>query len=85
MSLKVNSITEVIMSQITARLPDEMVDALDRAASSLQRTRADVIRQAIEGYLEDFTDISIALERLRDPSDECIDWQEVRSALLDSD
>lgn len=73
------------MPQITARLSDELVDALDTAASTLHRSRADVIRQAVESYLEDFADISIALDRLRDPSDECIDWQEARSALLGSD
>ena len=36
------------MSQITARLPDEIVDALDRAALTLHRSRAAIIRQAIE-------------------------------------
>ncbi|MDT8442732.1 MAG: ribbon-helix-helix protein, CopG family [Desulfuromonadales bacterium] len=73
------------MSQITARLPDEVVQALDRAAQTLHRSRADIIRQAIEAYIEDFDDISVALERLRDPSDESIDWQEARRALLDQD
>lgn len=73
------------MSQITARLPDEVVSALDHAAKTLNRTRADVIRQAIETYLEDFDDISVALERLRDPADESVDWEEVRRALFSAD
>lgn len=73
------------MSQITARLPEEMINALDRAAGALHRTRADVIRQAIEAYLEDFDDLSLSLERLRDPADETIDWQEARRALLSED
>ncbi|SFD84156.1 YlcI/YnfO family protein [Nitrosomonas sp. Nm166] len=47
------------MSQIiSARLPDELVAALDEAAAKLHRTRADVIRQAVEYYLDDFEDIS---------------------------
>jgi len=70
------------MSQITARLPDTVLSALDQAARTLHRTRADVIRQAIEAYLEDFGDLSIALERLQDPTDESLDWEEARSALL---
>ena len=70
------------MSQITARLPDEVVSALDRAAQVLHRSRADIIRQAIEAYIEDFEDISMAIERLRDPSDEMVDWQEAKRALL---
>ena len=85
MSLTFNDFTEVIMSQVTARLPDEIVAALDRAANQLKRTRADVIRQAIEVYIEDFDDLAVALQRLRDPADESIDWQEARRALLAED
>jgi len=73
------------MSQVTARLPDEVVAALDRAAQELHRSRADIIRQAIEAYIEDFDDLSIAIQRLRDPLDESVDWQEARRALLAED
>jgi len=73
------------MSQITARLPDELVEALDRAARDLSRSRAEVIRQAIERYLEDFVDIAQAVERLRDPADPVLDWDEVRRGLLAKD
>lgn len=70
------------MAQITARLPDETIAALDKTAHSLQRSRADIIRQAIESYLEDHNDLSAALSRLQDPTDEVIDWQEAKRALL---
>ena len=73
------------MSQITARLPDTVVEALDAAAKALHRSRADVIRQAVERYLEDFDDLSVALERLRDPADPVLDWENVRDELLGSD
>lgn len=73
------------MSQITARLPDEVVEALDAAAHRLNRSRAEIVRQAIEHYLEDFDDLSVALERLQDPSDPVLDWDEVRATLLDHD
>lgn len=73
------------MSQVTARLPDDVVEALDRAAQTLHRSRADIIRQAIEAYIEDFDDLSVAIERLRDPLDESIDWQEAKCALLAED
>ena len=42
-------------------------------------------RQALEHYLEDFDDLSVAVERLRDPSDPVLDWDEVRHDLLGSD
>lgn len=73
------------MSQITARVPDELVKALDTAASELKRSRADVIRLALERYIEDFDDLTVALERLRDPSDPVLDWDQVRDELLRSD
>ena len=73
------------MTQITARVPDEMVEALDAAAALLKRSRADVVRQALERYLEDFDDLSVALERMRDPSDPVLDWDDVKRDLLGSD
>ena len=72
------------MTQITARVPDELVEALD-AAAALKRSRADVVRQALERYLEDFDDLSVALERMRDPSDPVLDWDDVKRDLLGSD
>ena len=73
------------MAQVTARIPDDLVEALDAASAQLNRSRASVIRQALARYLEDFDDISVALERLQDPSDPVLDWDEVRRELLGSD
>ena len=70
------------MSQITARLPDELVENLDNAASQLRRTRAEVVRQAIEYYLEDFQDINLSIQVLRDPADPVLDWESVKRDLL---
>ncbi len=71
--------------QVTARLPDPVLAALDTAAQQLRRSRADVIRLAVESYLEDFNDLSIAIDRLRDPSDPVLDWEKVRRDILDTD
>lgn len=73
------------MSQITARIPDDLLAELDAAATSLRRTRADVIRQAVEYYLDDYEDIRAAVSVLRDPADPVLDWQTVRRELLDQD
>ena len=72
------------MSQITARVPDSLVEALDAAAAELKRSRAALVRQALERYLEDFDDLSVAIDRLRDPTDPVLDWDKVRHELLDS-
>ena len=76
---------ESVISQVTARLPDELVRALDDAARELKRSRAEVIRQAIERYIEDFDDLSVAIDRLRDPGDPVLDWNDVRRGLLRQD
>lgn len=69
-------------TQITVRLPEEQAVALDAAAAALKRSRAEIVRQAVEQYLEDFDDLSVAVERLMDPSDPVLDWDEVRRDLL---
>ena len=73
------------MYQITVRVPDGLVKALDQAAAELKRSRADIIRQALERYLEDLDDLSVALERLHDPADPVLDWDQVRHELRNSD
>ena len=73
------------MQQITTGLPDAVVDALDRAARKLGLRRADVIRLAVEQYLEDFDDFSVASERLRNGSDPVLEWEKVRRELFDTD
>ena len=73
------------MTSITTRVSDEMVEALDAAAAKLRRSRADLMRQALEQYLEDFDDVSAALDRLQDPSDVILDWDDVRRDVLGPD
>ena len=59
--------------------------ALDGAASQLRRTRADVVRQAIEYYLDDFEDVAAAIQALQDPADPVLEWDSVRRDLLGQD
>ena len=67
------------------RVPAELVEALDAAAMELKRSRAEIVRQALESYLEDFDDLAVARGRLRDPADPVLDWDQVRHELIDSD
>lgn len=48
--------------------------ALGEAAAKLHRTRAEIIRQAVEYYLDDFEDISRTVEALHDPANQFLDW-----------
>ncbi|CAG0983168.1 hypothetical protein MTYP_01873 [Methylophilaceae bacterium] len=70
------------MNQITARLPDELVASIDSAAAQLYCTRAEVVRKAIEYYLESFEDLSLALQVLHDPADAVLEWEALKHDLL---
>jgi predicted DNA-binding protein len=52
-------------SQLTLRLPGELAERLERSARRLKRKRSDVIRQALEQFLD--TDPEVRpIERVRD-------------------
>ncbi|MCY3811718.1 MAG: ribbon-helix-helix domain-containing protein [Gammaproteobacteria bacterium] len=71
------------MSRVTVRLPDIFLERLNAAVAKLDRSRAEIIRHAIERYLDDFDDHSIAVDRLADPNDPVLDWDEVKREHLD--
>jgi transposase len=73
------------MSRVSARLPEELLAEVDEAAGRLHRTRAELIRHAVRYYLDDLEDLRLGLERLQDPADPVLDWDEVRSELVDRD
>jgi len=73
------------MTQVSARLPEELVASIDEAARRLNRSRAEIIRQAVEYYLDDVEDLRLAIERLQDPADPILDWDEVRRDLITED
>lgn len=69
----------------TVRLSAHEVAVLDRAAAQLGQSRTDVVRLAIESYLDDFDDITTATDRLEDSSDVVRDWDEVKRSLFDAE
>jgi len=41
-----------VSSQVTVRMPPELAERLDRAAAAMRRSRSDVVRLALERFLE---------------------------------
>lgn len=72
------------MSKITAKVPDSLLKALDATAAKLEISRSALVRQALQRYLDDYDDLNVAIERLRDPTDSTMSWYEVRNALLNT-
>ncbi|MEI6293837.1 MAG: ribbon-helix-helix domain-containing protein [Methanomicrobiales archaeon] len=72
-------------TSITVRVPDNLVDQLDELAGSLERSRAYLVKKAMEMYLSEYADCLIAIERLRDKDDDIISSQEMKKLLDISD
>ena len=66
---------------VATRFPENIINELDEVARERKRTRAEIIREAVDIYLKEWADYAIALDRLRDPNDRVIPstafWDEV--------
>jgi len=66
---------------VATRFPENIISELDEVARERKRTRAEIIREAVEVYLKEWADYAIALDRLRDPRDPVLPadefWDEV--------
>ena len=66
---------------ISIRLPDAVAKKLDGVARETERSRSFIVQKAVESYLEDFAELQIALDRLRDASDAVVSGKELRKEL----
>ena len=66
---------------ISVRLPEVLVEKLDGVAKETERPRSFIIQKALETYLDDYADLMIALERLRDKDDKLISGAGLRKSL----
>jgi len=51
---------------VSVRLPENLAKELDHIAEETERPRSFHVQKALETYIEDFADVQIALDRLRD-------------------
>jgi RHH-type rel operon transcriptional repressor/antitoxin RelB len=73
---------EVFMgATVSIRLPEELTKHLDEIARETERPRSFHIQKAIESYINDYADLRIALDRLRDPKDVVISGKDLRQSL----
>jgi len=66
---------------ISVRLPKELSEQLDNIAKETERPRSYIIQKALESYIEDYADLQIALDRLRDKTDRVVTSKELRKSL----
>ena len=54
-------------STVYIRVPEGLKKLLDDIAKETERPRSFHIQKALEAYIEDFADLRIAIDRLRNP------------------
>ena len=66
---------------ISIRIPENLAKQLEGIAKETDRPRSYVVRKALEAYMEDYADFQVALDRLRDKSDQVISSRELKKSL----
>ena len=66
---------------VSIRLPDILAKELEHISDETERPRSFHIQRALEAYIEDFADVQIAMDRLRDPKDAVVSSREMRKSL----
>jgi RHH-type rel operon transcriptional repressor/antitoxin RelB len=70
-----------ISTSVSIRLPDDMADSLKSLSETIDRSKAYIIKKALQAYLEDYSDYLIAQERLNDKNDKVVSCDEMRELL----
>ena len=68
-------------ASLSIRLPEPLAKELSRIAEETERSRSFHIQKALENYIEDFADVQIAIDRLRDPRDPVVSSRDLRKSL----
>ena len=58
------------MKNISAKVPDDLVVSIDEIAELRNRNRGEIVREALRFYIDTVADYRIAIDRLKDPTDE---------------
>ena len=70
-----------VTKTISARLPIKMIASIEEVAEARKRNTNEIVRDALEIYLETWADYQIAVERLKDAQDEILSEAEFLAEL----
>jgi RHH-type rel operon transcriptional repressor/antitoxin RelB len=74
-----------ISTSVSIRLPDDMADSPKSLSETIDRSKAYIIKKALQAYLEDYSDYLIAQERLNDKNDKVVSSEEMRELIGSQD
>lgn len=66
---------------LSVRLPEPLAMELTQIAKETERSRSFHVQKALENYIENFADVQIAIDRLRDPQDPVVSSKGLRKSL----
>ena len=66
---------------VSIRLPDIIAKELNHISEETERSRSFHVQKALESYIDEFADVQIALDRLRDQKDPVVSSHEMRKSL----
>jgi RHH-type rel operon transcriptional repressor/antitoxin RelB len=70
-----------VSETLSVRLPESISKLLAEIAKDTERSKSFHVQKALEAYLQDQADLQVALDRLRDRSDETISLEELKRDL----
>ena len=70
-----------ISTSVSIRLPDDMADSLKSLSETIDRSKAYIIKKALQAYLDEYSDYLIAQERLNDKNDNVVSCDEMRGLI----
>lgn len=65
-------------NSVYTKLPDDIAKSLEDLTATIDHPKTYVIRKAIEGYIREYADHLIALERMNDKDDAVLSDAEMR-------
>ena len=66
----------------SVRLEKNVIEEIDSIARRAHRSRAWIIKEAVNLYLDERADLDVALSKLQDPTSDYVDWDIAKHDLL---
>jgi len=63
---------------LSIRMSDSMAERLEKLSKEINRSKAYIIKSALQKYFDEYADYQVALDRIRDKDDRIISSEEMR-------
>lgn len=63
---------------MSIRMSDSMAERLEKLSKEINRSKAYIIKSALQKYFDEYADYQVALDRIRDKDDRIISSEEMR-------